>query len=64
MRIRGLFPRLFFDREWTRGLDCKGGEGEGPATDVMEINRLGDLADIANLGLTLGEAKPLLAALQ
>ena len=28
-----------------------GAEGEGPATDVMEINRFGDLADIANLGL-------------
>jgi hypothetical protein len=28
----------------------------------MEINRLGDLADIANLGLTLAETKRLLAA--
>jgi hypothetical protein len=37
-----------------------GAEGEGPATDVMEINRLGDLADIANLGergLMLAETK-------
>jgi hypothetical protein len=41
-----------------------GAEGEGPATDVMEINRLGDLADIANLGLTLAETKRLLAGLQ
>jgi hypothetical protein len=48
-----------------------GAEGEGPATDVMEINRLGDLADIANLGerarergLTLAETKQLLAGLQ
>jgi len=41
-----------------------GAEGEGPATDVMEINRFGDLADIANLGLTLAETKRLLAGLQ
>jgi hypothetical protein len=41
-----------------------GAEGEGPATDVMEITRLGDLADIANLGLTLAETKRLLAGLQ
>jgi hypothetical protein len=41
-----------------------GAEGEGPATDVMEINRLGDLADSANLGLTLAETKRLLAGLQ
>jgi hypothetical protein len=41
-----------------------GAEGEGPATDVMEISRLGDIADIANLGLTLAEAKRLLAGLQ
>jgi hypothetical protein len=30
----------------------------------MEINRLGDLTDIANLGLTLAETKRLLAGLQ
>ena len=41
-----------------------GAEGEGPATDVMEINRVGNLADIANLGLTLAETKRLLAGLQ
>jgi hypothetical protein len=41
-----------------------GADGEGPATDVMEINWLGDLADIANLGLTLAETKRLLAGLQ
>jgi hypothetical protein len=47
-----------------------GAEGERPATDVMEINRLSDLADIANLGdraggggLTLAETKRLLAGL-
>jgi len=32
--------------------------------DVMEISRPGDLADIANLGLTLAEAKRLLAGIQ
>jgi len=41
-----------------------GAEGEGPCTDVMEINRPGDLVDIANLGLTLSEAKRLLAGVQ
>jgi hypothetical protein len=41
-----------------------GAEGEGPATDVMEIERPGDLADIADLGLTLAETKRLLAGLQ
>src|SRR3984957_16909727 len=41
-----------------------GAEGEGPAADVMEIERPGDLADIADLGLTLAETKRLLAGLQ
>jgi hypothetical protein len=41
-----------------------GGEGEGPATDVMEINRPGGLADIVNLGLTLAETKRFMAGLQ
>ncbi len=41
-----------------------GAEGEGPCTDVMEINRPGDLGDIASLGLTLAEAKRLLAGVQ
>ncbi len=41
-----------------------GVEGEGPCTDIMEINRPDDLGDIANLGLTLSEAKRLLAGVQ
>lgn len=41
-----------------------GAEGEGSATDVMEFNRPSDLADIADLGLTLAETKRLLAGLQ
>ncbi len=38
-----------------------GTAGEGPCTDIMEIRRPDDLVDIANLGLTLAEAKLLLA---
>jgi len=41
-----------------------GVEGEGPSTDIMEIRRPDDLVDIANLGLTLAEAKRLLAGVQ
>jgi hypothetical protein len=40
------------------------GEREGETTDVMEINRPDDLRDIATLGLTLSEAKQVLAVLQ
>ncbi len=49
---------------WILRLVKTGAEGEGPCTDVMEINRPGDLVDIANLGLTLAEAKLLLAGVQ
>ena len=41
-----------------------GAEGEGPCVNVMEINRPDDLVDIANLGLTLAEAKRMLAGVQ
>jgi hypothetical protein len=41
-----------------------GAEGDGPSTDVMEINKPDDLRDIADLGLSLAEAKQLLANLQ
>ena len=41
-----------------------GAEGEGQSTDVMEIMRPADLSDIADLGLTLADAKRLLAGLQ
>jgi hypothetical protein len=41
-----------------------GVEGDGSCTDVMEINRPGDFGDIATLGLTLAEAKRLLAGVQ
>ena len=41
-----------------------GAEGEGPCADITEIRRPDDLVDIANLGLTLAEAKLLLANVQ
>jgi len=41
-----------------------GAEGEGPCTDVLEISRPDDLRDVADLGLTLSEAKLMLAGVQ
>ena len=41
-----------------------GGGGDNRGTDVIEIVEPGDLRDIANLGLSLAEAKRLLAAIQ
>ena len=49
---------------WILRLVKIGGEGEGPGTDVMEIDRPDNLRDIASLGLTLAEAKRLLARVQ
>jgi hypothetical protein len=49
---------------WIVRLVKIGGEGEEQATDVIEINRPEDLGDIADLGLTLADAKLLLAGLQ
>jgi len=49
---------------WILRLVKIGVEGEGPCTDIMEIRRPDDLVDIANLGLTLSEAKRLLAGVQ
>ncbi len=46
---------------WMLRLVKIGVEGEGPCTDILEIRRPDDLIDIANLGLTLSEAKRLLA---
>jgi len=37
---------------------------KGPGVDIMEISGRGDLGDIANLGITLAEAKQLLAGVQ
>jgi hypothetical protein len=49
---------------WILRLVKTGADGEGQATDVMEIDRPDDLRDIATLGLTLSEAKQLLSVLQ
>ena len=49
---------------WMLRLVQTGAEGEGPCMDVLEINRPGDLGDIANLGLTLAEAKRLRVRVQ
>jgi hypothetical protein len=48
--------------EWILRLSAAGGEGH--SVDIMEISRPDDLGDIANLGLTLTEAKQLLARVQ
>jgi transposase len=41
-----------------------GAEGEGPGADVVEISHPDGLVDIADLGLTLAEAKLVLAGVQ
>jgi hypothetical protein len=41
-----------------------GADGDGWSTDVIEIAKSADLRDIADLGLSLAEAKQLLAAVQ
>ena len=48
--------------KWILKLAAAG--GEGPWVDVLEISKPDDLGDIANLGLTLAEAKQLLARVQ
>ena len=47
---------------WIVRLAEAGAEGSG--VEIMEIRRRGDLGDIANLGMTLAEAKQLLAGVQ
>jgi hypothetical protein len=63
--VPGIFaPVLRSDRgwgvEWILRLSAAGGEGH--SVDIMEISN--DLGNIANLGLTLTEAKQLLARVQ
>jgi hypothetical protein len=48
--------------EWILKLAAAGDEGR--CVDIMEISKPDDLGDIANLGLTLTEAKQLLARVQ
>jgi hypothetical protein len=49
---------------WIVRLVETGSDGNGRSTDVMEIGKPDDLRDIANLGLSLAEAKQLQAAIQ
>ena len=62
----GYVSVLFFDRGWSVKwiLKLVAAGGEGPWVDVMEISKPDGLGDIANLGLTLAEAKQLLAQVQ
>ena len=48
--------------EWILTLTVAGGEGH--SVDIMEISKPDDLGNIANLGLTLTEAKQLLGRVQ
>jgi hypothetical protein len=50
--------------EWTLRLVGTEMDGQSRSFDVMEISRPDGLSDIANLGLTLAEAKQLLAQVQ
>ena len=50
--------------EWTLRLVGMGIDGQSRSFDVMAISRPDGLGDIANLGLTLAEAKLLLAHVQ
>jgi hypothetical protein len=66
-RQAGIFRSVFDLGEsvaWILRLVKIGTEGEARGRDVMEIERPDDIADIAELGLTLSETKRLLATLQ
>jgi hypothetical protein len=49
---------------WILRLVKTGAEGEGPGTDLLEIRKPDGVGDIADLGLSLSEAKLLLASVQ
>jgi hypothetical protein len=49
---------------WILRLVKTGAEGDGQSTDVLEIKKPDNLFDIADLGLSLAEAKLLLAGVQ
>ena len=49
---------------WMLRLVETGTDSRARSVDVLEISRPDDLSDIANLGLTLSEAKQLLARVQ
>src|ERR1700712_2648292 len=50
--------------EWMLRLVATGLDGQSRSFDVMEISRPDDLGDIADLGMTLSEAKQLLGQVQ
>jgi septum formation inhibitor-activating ATPase MinD len=50
--------------EWTLRLVGTGVDGQSRSFDVMVVSRPDGLDDIANLGLTLAEAKQLLVQVQ
>ena len=50
--------------EWTLRLVRTGIDGQSRSFDVMAISRPDGLGDIANLGMTLSEAKQLLVQVQ
>jgi hypothetical protein len=60
----GMLPTGDSRMEWTLRLVGRGIDGQSRSFDVMAISRLDGLGDIANLGLTLAEAKLLLAQVQ
>jgi hypothetical protein len=41
-----------------------GSDGSSRSVDVLEVERPGDLADLADLGLTLADGRQLLAQVQ
>ena len=59
-----LFTGCVMMMRWVLKLVETGTEGEARCMDVMEIVRPDDLGDIADLGLTLAEAKVLLGCVQ
>jgi hypothetical protein len=59
-----LIQNNFVLKKLEVGLAKTGAEGAGPSIDVIEIDKPDDLGDIAHLGLTLAEAKVLLAGVQ
>ena len=60
----GMLPAGDSRMEWVLRLVETGNDGQSRSSDVMAISRPDDLSDLANLGLTLVEAKQLLAHVQ
>ena len=64
IRPAGMLPAGGLRMEWMLRLVGTGIDGQSRSFDVMEISRPDGLGDLANLGLTLAEAKQLLARVQ